>query len=399
VLVAVAGGAAVWHAPPLAQAQSGDTLVAVDGYELALDASVRPLSFPPGGVVRISGRVVDGATGAVIDADTESGRGQRSEAGLIDPVASGLALVERHPDSNTYAYNAGDLSGARCADAGLAAPCLILRLPQLAAARGRDVDELREDLTGALRVDVLAPAAPFVAAPPAPTWVVPPSVPPVMVYEPPPPRDGGGPWLAATVAGGGIVLSVAFLVLALRRRRRPGGRDPVARVRAAAVRLRKRLRGDTVKARLLGVVDELAAEAEALVKQQERLAQAVRDGKPEELERRKAELEEMARQLAEHGGEEAGQGEMLGAARIVQSQIDRIRKWEMQRWRSAARLERVATRLEALEAELDDPAAAAAGPNQELLDLLQEELDLARAGEREAEKLLGNPRAEDSRAA
>jgi hypothetical protein len=137
------------------------------------------------------------------------------------------------------------------------------------------------------------------------------------------------------------------------------------------------------------VVKDLGAEAASLERLERRLGEAVRNANIEGLEKRRRDLERAAAALTDRGGEEAGQGELKDAVTIIEGQIDRCRKWEMQRWRSAARTERIATRLEALEIELSDPTQNKLGDSDPLLDKLQEELELARAGEREAETLLG----------
>jgi hypothetical protein len=195
--------------------------------------------------------------------------------------------------------------------------------------------------------------------------------------------------LGAAASGTGVLLSVGILFLALRRRRK--GLGPVGRVQVTAGRLRRKLSGDSTKSRLLSVVNDLASETDKLADLEKRLEKAVKNANPEALEKRRQELVKAAEDLASRGGAEAGQGEMNDAAKIVEGQLDRCRRWEMQRWRSAARIERIATRLEALEVELNDPAQATTEPKEELLNVLQEELDLARAGEREAHSLLGAP--------
>lgn len=368
----------------LASAQEEAPAFPVQSFDLVLDRSIRALPLPPGGFVVISGSVTHQASGARFDAATESGPGGNQQVGLIDPVASGLVLSERDESSHRYTFNVGNGAGSACARAGLQSPCLALRLPQIAASRSRDVSELREELAGNLRVEVFQRAvAPASTTPPPPIVGTPLPPPPVV----PPPSNNGGFWMAAAGMGGGAVLSIALLVFGLRRRKR--GTGPLSRVHASAGRLRKKLAGDEVKARLLETVNSLAQEATNLGQTEKQLQKAVREAKPEELERRHQELLGKARQLEAQGGAEAGQNEMADAAKIVESQIERCRKWDMQSWRSAARLERIATRLEALEAELNDPAQSRVEPKQELLDVLQEELDLARAGEREASKLLG----------
>jgi hypothetical protein len=189
-------------------------------------------------------------------------------------------------------------------------------------------------------------------------------------------------WAAGGASTAGLLVALMAILVAVRRRQ--GGGGPLARTKSAATRLRKRLQGDAVKARLLAVVDELAGEGDSLASMQQRLEKAVRDAKPDELERRRDRLRAQAQGLKA----EAGQTELDGAAEILEKQIERCRNWEMQRWRSGARLERIATRLEALEVELNDPTIGSDEGGDTLLDALQEELELARAGEREAEGLL-----------
>jgi hypothetical protein len=324
--------------------------------------------------------------GSMIDAAMEQTPQGRREAGMIDPVASGLELRERDEANHIYTFHAGNGGGASCGAVGLAPPCLVLRVPALAAVRLRDVDELREGLSGSLQVTVHQPMYPQVYTPPPPMPI--PSM-PYPTYGGEEPSGGTGMyWAAAGGSTAGLVLSAGVLLLVLKRRRRRG-LGPLGRVLDSGQRLRRRLAGDTVKARLLTVTEDLVKEASSLSALGKRLEKAVKDAKPEALEQRRDELLVAAQSMSERGGEEAGQGELADAAKIVEGQLDRCRRWEMQRWRSAARIERIATRLEALEAELKDPTIGAAEPKQELLDLLQEELDLARAGEREAQKLLG----------
>lgn len=360
--------------------------VQVDAYDVRLDTSVIRLSLPPGGFVQVSGTVSYGPEGSTIDAATEQTPQGRREAGLIDPVASGLELRDRDDSGHRYTYHVGNVSGSSCASVGMQPPCLVLRLPQLAAARLRDVDEFREELSGSLRVEVYQSIAPPVVQPtysPSPNPHVQPN------YGPAPDEGTGWFWLGAAGSGTGILLSVGIIFLALRRRRR--GLGPIGRVQATAGRLRRRISSDPVKSRLLSVVNDLAAETEKLADLEKRLDKAVKNANPDALERRRQELVKAAEDLATRGGAEAGQGEMNDAAKIVEGQLDRCRRWEMQRWRSAARVERIATRLEALEVELNDPSQSASEPKEELLNVLQEELDLARAGEQEAHTLLGSP--------
>jgi hypothetical protein len=367
-------------------AQEQPETIQAEAFDLGLDASISRIRLVPGGFVRITGSATYQPDGTVWDAATERTSSGTHDGGLIDAAASGLVLRDRDPESHTYQYEPAEAASEVCARVGLSSPCLVLRLPALAAARRRDLGELREDLTGGLHVEVHLPVAPSVIPP----LVVPPlpqvTDPSYLDREEP---DSGWFWMGAVgLSGGGLVLSLAVLLVAGRRRRK--SKTPVSRARAAAGRLRKKLAGDTVRARLLMVVNDLAEEAGALEMVEHKLKRAVEDAKPEELEQRYQELTRTAAALAAKGGAEAGEGELNDAAAIVEGQIERCRKWEMQRWRSAARMERIATRLEALEAELNDPAQDKIEKAGELLDLLQEELELARAGEQEAQRLLGS---------
>lgn len=390
VLGVVLIGASAFVLSPRSRAQGSpsDSATVIHSADLALVSTIRGLPVGPQGLVRISGTATYEPDGSVFDAATEVSSSGHGAAGLIDPVASGLTLRERHEETHTYVYAAGNPSGARCAAAGLSAPCLVLRLPQIAAARRRDIDELREGMSSTLQLQVLQPSAVATPVPPRPPS---PGVHPPQHWTPPPPEghDNGLFWMGLASASGAAVFSVAFLIFGLRRRRRRRDQGVEGRINASAGRLRKRLAGDPVKARLLQIVNDLSKEASSLTALEARLDKAVEDANPEELERRHRELMERARVLEDKGGEAAGTGEMKDAAAIIEKQIDRCRSWEMQRWRSEARMERIATRLEALEAELNDPSAGTKEPKEELLELLQEELELARAGEREASALLG----------
>ena len=364
-------------------AQGEQPLYQVDAFEIRMDSSILRLSMPPGGALRISGVVTYGPEGTTFDASSETRTSGRREGGLIDPVATGLRLRSSDAATHTYVYELGDLNGAVCRSAGLDSPCLVLRLPSISAERRRDLGELREDLQGALRVEVLASPAPLVLPLPLPTPQ------PIPQYNPPVTGgDQGTSWITMTLAGagGGITLSFVILFFGLKRRKKSGTVED--RVKESASRLAKKIGADPVKARLKTAIKELAQEAENLSKTRKQLVAAFLRANLPALERRHAELLETAKHLEEKGGMAAGQGEMTDAAKIVEGQIDRCRQWEMQRWRSTARLERIATRLEALELELNGPKADQGSSKEELLDVLQEELDLARAGEQEAQKLL-----------
>jgi hypothetical protein len=360
--------------------------VQVDAFTLQPTSSIFPLAMPPGGFIRITGSMRYDLDGSMIDAAMEQTPQGRHEVGMIDPVASGLELSDRDEANHIYTYRAANPAGSACASVGLAPPCIVLRIPALAAGRLRDVDELREGLSGALQVTVHQPMYPQVFTPPQPFPVQPMPYPVYGGTEPEP--DTSMYWVAAGGSGAGLLLGAGVLALVFRRRRRRG-LGPLGRVLDSGHRLRRKLTGDKVKERLLTVVDDLVREARSLQALEKRLEKAVKEAKPDALEKRRDELLEAAKVMSDRGGEEAGQGELTSAAKIVDGQLDRCRKWDMQRWRSAARIERIATRLEALEAELRDPTLGTAEPKQELLDVLQEELDLARAGEREAQKLLG----------
>jgi hypothetical protein len=320
--------------------------------------------------------------GTVFDAGSTLASGQTQAQGLIDPVASGLALTGADANQHVYSYRVG-ATNTQCAQAGLSPPCLILRLPELAARRLLDVDEFREQLQGQLNVEISGPAAG------APVQVMPIAAPTFPRPSPGPPPPGTN-WVrvaALTASGSGLALSVGLLFFGLRRRQRARN-TPVSRVETAQRRLERQLAGDKGKERLRAVVGELAQEAQRQADRQSRLEKAIHQANPTQLQQRRDELRHQAEGLAQRGGEAAGQTEMEEAAQIVEQQLRRCEQWEMQRWRAGARLERIATRLEALHNELNAPAVNGQQQNDELLQLLQEELDLARAGEQEVDDML-----------
>lgn len=375
--------AAVVAAPSVARGQDGPPLRTFD---VPLDQPAVAVMMPEGGSLRVTGSVANGTDGTVLDAATATTPGGAStEGGLVDAAASGLVLAERDPASHTYTYRASGAPGPTCEALLMGQTCVALRTAQIAAAELRDLGELREELTGGLHVEIFAPQ---MAAVTPPVAFTPPSFDPgsYTPYEPPPPSVPIWIWAVGGASTSGLLVALIVLGVAVRRRK---AATPLARVQAAAARLHRRLQDDPVRARLLGLVHDLAAEAESVARMESRLAAAVRDAKPEELERRRAQLAQQAEGLVAKGGEEAGKGELDGAVQILDDQIERCRRWEMQRWRCGARLERIATRLEALEVELNDPTTGREGGGDGLLDALQEEIDLARAGEQEAEKLLG----------
>jgi hypothetical protein len=83
-----------------------------------------------------------------------------------------------------------------------------------------------------------------------------------------------------------------------------------------------------------------------------------------------------------------GIAEVEETLRLVERQLARVAAWRHQDTTCAARLERIATELEALELEVDAPAPFLPQPEGRAIARLAEELATAEESALEAERLL-----------
>ncbi|MGZ3456105.1 MAG: hypothetical protein ACXVEF_41250 [Polyangiales bacterium] len=100
------------------------------------------LAMAPGDRVTIDGSVATSWDGSTFDAST-----------LFDPSAGGLG-VESY-EKGHVTLRATGAAGSACLAAGVASPCLVPRLPEIAHARMLSTEELRDTLRGELAITVV----------------------------------------------------------------------------------------------------------------------------------------------------------------------------------------------------------------------------------------------------
>lgn len=225
------------------------------------------LAMSPGDRVTLAGSVATAWDGTVFDARS-----------LVDPEAGGLAF-ESSANGVTTLRATGN-PGPACAAAGVASPCLVPRLPELAHARMLSTEELRATLRGDLVIEVV----PLVAAP------IPPS---------------RAPWVLA------IVSAVVAIALSLRKRLRA---TPLGRVMAAAAEARRATANDPTLVVLREEIDRLTTEAREI----DRLRRAARSTLARAATATHAEEHDELRNIeADLGAAEARLAEIAAALRLI----------------------------------------------------------------------------------
>jgi hypothetical protein len=149
-------------------------------------------------------------------------------AALIDPAAGGLALESSRAGS-VMLRATGEI-GSACAAAGVASPCLVPRLPELAHARMLSTEELRATLRGELVIEVVPLA-------------------------PPPPVPSRAPFLLAMAS---VVSTLAAIALWARKKLRA---TPLGRVSTAAAEARRATANDPTLGVLRDEIRRLQDEA------------------------------------------------------------------------------------------------------------------------------------------
>jgi hypothetical protein len=156
--------------------------------------------------------------------------------GLFDLEAGGLRVVEKNGD--VYRIAPTSSIGPSCSAAGLATPCLVPRIKELAHERLVTESELASSLLGDVSVEAQAP-------------------PPPPVIEPQTTKALGA--VLAVLAA----LAAAAIALAVRRARRS---TRIGQVHAAADEARRATKGDVTLAAARAHIDALVARAETLEK-------------------------------------------------------------------------------------------------------------------------------------
>jgi hypothetical protein len=226
--------------PPL-RAAAVAALAAVATPALATAPSVPSLGriTPVAGEVVLRGELRSSLDGSTFDAVTQVdefpafGEPTPRLGGLFDPGAGGLRIVEQDPATHVYRLAPVGTLGPACVAAGLASPCLVPRLEELAHERLVTAEAFAATLGGRLEAEALAP--PIVSSA----------------------TKSALGWLAA---GAGL-LGAAALAHRLRRARRE---SVMGQVRAAAAEARRALEGDATLARARAQIEPLLARAEEL---------------------------------------------------------------------------------------------------------------------------------------
>jgi hypothetical protein len=200
-----------------------------------------PIAMSAGQEVAVRGALRTSFDGAIFDAATRTdtlpdGTTLARPGGLLDAAAGGLALVAFDPATHLARFTWTGEDAPACRANGLASPCLVPRLDDLAHERLLTHDDFVATLRG--RVDVIAPAAPI-------TPVVSPAA-----------RRG----LSAAALALGLFAAVAAALAWSRAR----GRTPMGQVRAAAREAHKATRHDPMLAPVRAQIAHLMDRAREL---------------------------------------------------------------------------------------------------------------------------------------
>ena len=328
---------------------------------LSFTEAVRPVAVDPGGEIVLRGAARSSHDGSVVDALTTrpgatgvEGDGEPVPGGLYDLEAGGWRLVSRDLRGHAYRLAATGAPGEACVAAGVASPCLSLRLLPLAQSRLLAAADYARTLSGEVTLEVLDPdSTPAVLPPFAARYGVP-------------------------LALGGVAMVGALLAARALRKR---AATPEVRLRRTAARVRAKLAsGDPVHRALGPSVDALVAHADELATLRDRLRTMVARADIAGLTARRDELA---------AKEASGVAEAAGARGFVDEQIARVATWSREAERASARIAEVHEYLKALLQRLDDAMGASAGARdastREALAALEADLQAALEGAREAD--------------
>lgn len=180
----------------------------------------RHVAIAPGTELRFSGSFVS-SDGAVIDAATTSwpdgDHAGIDPGGMVDFAGGGLRLTSRDLQSHEVVAIATGGDAPLCKAAGVASPCIALRLGPLAKSRLLTRDDMVSSLQGQITVEHVAP-------PPPP--------------EPNAARDAAKSPIGITVLLVALAASVGFLGYTIRRRVRA---TPIGRLRLLVRRVERKL--------------------------------------------------------------------------------------------------------------------------------------------------------------
>jgi hypothetical protein len=232
--------------------------------------TVVALAMSAGDRVTIDGTAATSWDGATFDATS-----------LFDPAEGGLELVSS-AKGRAILRATGDV-GSACAAAGVASPCLVPRLPELAHARMLSTEELRATLRGELVLEVIPLA-------------------------PPPIVPSRAPWVLGIVS---LFSACAAIALWARKTLRA---TPLGRVSAAAAEARRATASDPT----LGVLRDEITRLEGEARSADRLRRAYRSTLARAQHATHAEERDELRSIeADLGAAEARLAEIAAALRLI----------------------------------------------------------------------------------
>jgi hypothetical protein len=183
---------------------------------LPLDRLATHVDVDPGGEIVLRGALVSSHDGSTIDAAMTTGPSGDDASGLVDFEAGGFYVTSRNPATHEVHAVATGKDAPACAELGVTAPCLPLRVVEQAHARLLTVNAFASSLKGGVSVEVLAP--PLYAPAVEETWLH-----------------------GTDIAGGVAVAALVFGALAWLRARRRFATSPAGRLRAMAERIEAKL--------------------------------------------------------------------------------------------------------------------------------------------------------------
>lgn len=194
--------------------------------KLRLDKLAQHVDVEPGGEIVLRGSYTSSFDGSTIDAaatywpEDAPGGASVDSGGLVDFAAGGFHLKSRDPDTHEVVAVATGKDAPACDAAGVAAPCIALRVLPQARSRLITMNEWSQSLNGEISLEVEEVAVAEVVEPPA--------------YEPA--VDAlSTPWVQGALAvGAALALGAIALTVMKKRRQTPRGQlmELARRVRA-----------------------------------------------------------------------------------------------------------------------------------------------------------------------
>jgi len=137
-------------------------------FKLDLAQPARHVDVAPGGEIRFKGSFIS-TDGSTIDAATTSWPDAEhpgvDAGGFVDFEGGGFHLSSRDPTTHEVVAVATGAPAPLCQAAGVASPCVALRLGPLARTRLLTRDELRTSLRGDITIEHVSPPPPPAKAP------------------------------------------------------------------------------------------------------------------------------------------------------------------------------------------------------------------------------------------